>query len=183
MDKGSHKVAAVLLVCILISQAQFFREFYWPYIQYDNVGDPVVLTAQAARGATKSNESLLFFGDNWSSVVPFYSERKSLAVVPWTSPSLFDKIISDPQSLLGDAPLGGIIDCRLPLQTSAEQIGKIDATFYSAEQMAKIDAFLANRRTVFHNGRCRLIAPNELFQDVGLQLIMRKAFGDSFRTA
>src|SRR5262249_10346321 len=66
MDRGWHKVAAVMLVCILISQAQFFREFYWRYIQYDNVGDPVVLTAQAARDATKSNESLLFFGDSFS---------------------------------------------------------------------------------------------------------------------
>jgi hypothetical protein len=51
-------------------------------------------------------------------------------------------MISDPQSLLGDAPLGGIIDCRHPLQTSAEQIGKIDAQLYSAEQEAKIDALL-----------------------------------------
>jgi hypothetical protein len=30
----------------------------------------------------------------------------------------------------------------------------------SAEQEAKIDALLANRRTVFHNGRCRLMAPD-----------------------
>ena len=159
MDKGWHKVAAVMLVCILISQAQFFREFFWRYIQYDNVGDPMILTAQAARDATKSNESLLFFGENFSSVVPFYSERKSLGVVPWASPPLFDKMISDPQSLLGDAPLGGIIDCRHPLQTS-EQIAKVSSWLYSAEQTAKIDALLANRRTVFHNGRCRLMAPD-----------------------
>jgi hypothetical protein len=159
MDRGWRKVAAILLVCSLISQAAFFREFCWPYIQYDNVGDPVILTAQAARDATKSNESLLFFGDNFSSVVPFYAERKSLGVVPWMGPSLFDKIISDPQSLLGDASLGGIIDCRLPLQTTADQTGKIDASLYSAEQMAKIDALLLNRRPVFQNGRCRLIAP------------------------
>jgi hypothetical protein len=38
-------------------------------------------------------------------------------------------------------------------------MGKIDAWLYSAEQAAKIDALLANRRTVFHNGRCRLMAP------------------------
>jgi hypothetical protein len=77
-------------------------------------------------------------------------------------------MISDPQSLLGDAPLGGIIDCRHPLQTSAEQtafhhlerLGLIDAWLYSAEQKEKIDALLANRRTVFHNGRCRLMAPD-----------------------
>jgi hypothetical protein len=61
------------------------------------------LRTQTAR-LTKSNESLLFFGDNFLSVVAFCSERKSLAVVPWTSPPLCDKIISDSQSLLGDAP-------------------------------------------------------------------------------
>jgi hypothetical protein len=54
MDKGWHKVAAVMLVCILISQAQFFREFFWRYIQYDNVGDPMILTAQAARDAMRA---------------------------------------------------------------------------------------------------------------------------------
>jgi hypothetical protein len=159
MDKGSHKPAAIILACILISQGQFFRKFYWEYIQYDNLEDPVVQTAQAARNATKSNESLLFFGDSFSSVLPFYSERKSLAAVPWASPPLFDKIISDAQSLLGDAPLGGIVDCRYPLQTSAEQVG-FSTVLYTAEQDAKIDAFLANRRTVFHSGRCRLMAPD-----------------------
>jgi hypothetical protein len=160
MDRGWHKVAAIMLVCILISQAQFFFKFYWGYIQYDNVGDPAVLTAQAARDATKSNESLVFFGDNFSSIVPFYGERKSLGAVPWTSPNLFNKIISDPQSLLGDAPLGGIIDCRRPGQTSAEQVGKIDAWLYNSEQMAKIDSLLANRRTIFTSGRCRLMVPD-----------------------
>ena len=119
-----------------------------------------VLTAQAARDATKSNESLVFFGDNFSSIVPFYGERKSLGAVPWTSPNLFNKIISDPQSLLGDAPLGGIIDCRRPGQTSAEQVGKIDAWLYNSEQMAKIDSLLANRRTIFTSGRCRLMVPD-----------------------
>jgi hypothetical protein len=159
-DKGLHKAAAFILVCILISQAKFFWGVYWPHIQYDNAEDPVVVTAKAARDVTKSNESLLFFGENFSSIVPFYSERKSLAAVAWTSPTLFDKTISNPQSLLGDAPLGGIIDCRHPLETTAEQTGKIDAWLYSAEQEAKIDALVANRRTIFHKGRCRLIAPD-----------------------
>ena len=52
-----------------------------------------------------------------------------------------------------------MIDCRHPLQTSAEQIG-FGTQLYTAEQTAKIDALLANRRTVFHNGRCRLMAPD-----------------------
>ena len=38
------------------------------------------------------------------------------------------------------------------------QIGKIDTQLSTAEQEAKIDALPANRRTVFHNGRCRLMA-------------------------
>jgi hypothetical protein len=59
---------------------------------------------------------LIHFGDEWSSRIPFCSERKSLAVPHFTRQPAFKKIIADPQSFLDGAKLGGVIDCRLPQQ-------------------------------------------------------------------
>jgi hypothetical protein len=60
----------------------------------------------------------------------------------------------EPHGLIAHNARLRLIDRRHPLQTS-EQMAKTDAWLYSAEQTAKIDTLLANRRTVFHSGRCR----------------------------
>jgi hypothetical protein len=148
IEVGLRKTAAVILVCVVVSQLHYFREYFWSAVANDNVEAPTVLTARAARDATKPDESLLVFGDEWSSVIPFYSERKSLAVPSFTPPSVFEKIIADPQSLLDGARLGAVIDCRLPPQWQT----------YSPEQMAKIDQLMAGRNIPYQSGQCKLAA-------------------------
>lgn len=149
IDKGLRKTAVVILVCLVASQLHYFREYFWSPVATDNVSSPLVLTARAARDATKPDESLLFFGDEWSSVIPFYSERKSLGIPFFTPPQIFEKIIADPQPFLDGARLAGVIDCRLPPQWQT----------YKPEQMAKIDQFMAGRKILFQNEYCRLAAP------------------------
>jgi hypothetical protein len=149
IDKGWRKTAAIILVCVVASQLHYFREYFWNAVATDNISSPSVLTARAARDATRPDESLLVFGDEWSSVIPFYSERKSLAIPFFTQPPIFERIIADPQSLLDGARLAGVIDCRLPPQWQT----------YSPEQMAKIDQFMAGRKILFQNQYCRLATP------------------------
>jgi hypothetical protein len=149
VDKAGLKPVIIVLVCVIASQLQYFGEYFWNAVETDNVGAPSVLTARAAKDATKPDESLLFFGDDWSSVIPFYSERKSLGVPGFTPLPLLEKIVADPQAFLDGARLGGVIDCRLPPQWQT----------YKPEQMAKIDQFMAGRKIIFQNGYCRLVAP------------------------
>lgn len=149
LENGWRKTAVAALVCILLSQGHYFREFFWRAVATDNVDEVSILTAKFARDATKPDQSLLIFGEEWSSRTPFYSERKSLAVPSFTQQPLFDKIIADPQSFLGSATLGGVIDCRLPSPSQT----------YRPEQMAKIDQFMASRKIIFQNGYCRFAAP------------------------
>jgi 4-amino-4-deoxy-L-arabinose transferase-like glycosyltransferase len=149
IDKGWRKTAAIVLICVIAAQLHYFREFFWSAIATDNVGDPAVLTARAARDATKPDESLLVFGEEWSSRIPFYSERKSLTVPHFTQQSTLDKIVADPQSFLDGAKLGGVVECRLPGQWQT----------YRPEQIAKIDQFMAGRKIIFQNEYCRLAAP------------------------
>jgi Dolichyl-phosphate-mannose-protein mannosyltransferase len=150
VDKGRLKPVIVVLLCVIASQLQYFGEYFWQAVETDNVGASSVLTARAAKDATKPDESLLFFGDDWSSVIPFYSERKSLGIPGFTPLPLLEKIIADPQAFLDGARLGGVIDCRLPppqWQT------------YKPAQMEKIDQFMAGRKIIFQNAYCRLAAP------------------------
>lgn len=149
IDKGLRKTTAIVLVCVIASQLHYFREYFWSAVATDNIHSPSVLTARAARDATKPDESLLFFGDEWSSVIPFYSERKSLGIPFFTQQPTFEKILADPQSFLDGAKLGGVIDCRLPPQRQT----------YKPEQMAKIDQFMSGRKILFQNEYCRLAAP------------------------
>jgi 4-amino-4-deoxy-L-arabinose transferase-like glycosyltransferase len=149
IDTGWLKTAAVVLVCVIASQLHYFREFFWSEVAIDNIGTPSVLTARAAKDATKPDDSLIIFNGEWSSVIPFYSERKSLTVPNFVQQPTFERIIADPSAFLGGARLGGVIDCRLPTKWQS----------YQPEQMAKIDQFMAGRKIIFQNGHCRLVAP------------------------
>jgi hypothetical protein len=100
------------------------------------------LKPRRQRGTRPRAMRACFFSVTISLQSSHSTARKSLAVVPWTSPPLFDKMISDPQSLLGDAPLGGIIDCRHPLQTGANALAMelwndLRAKYGNAEQVGK----------------------------------------------
>jgi 4-amino-4-deoxy-L-arabinose transferase-like glycosyltransferase len=148
IDKGQLRTAAIVLVCVIASQLHYFREYYWFTVATDNVG-PLVLTARAARDTTKPDESLLIFGTEWSSAIPFYSERKSLGVPHFTKQPTFEKIIADPQAFLNGARLGGVVDCRLPPPQQT----------YRPWQMEKIDQFMSGRKILFQNEYCRLAAP------------------------
>jgi 4-amino-4-deoxy-L-arabinose transferase-like glycosyltransferase len=150
IEKGWVKTSAVVLAVIIASQIHYFQEYFWIAVSNDNVGDPPIVIARAARDATKPDESLLVFGDEWSSRIPFYSERKSLAVPSFTRPPTLEKILADPQAFLDGAKLGGVIDCRLPPPHWAA---------YRPEQTEKIDQFMTGRKIIFQNEYCRLAAP------------------------
>ncbi|WP_375414826.1 ArnT family glycosyltransferase [uncultured Bradyrhizobium sp.] len=147
-DKGWSKTALAVLFCIVASQLHYFHEFYWNAVANDNINSPPVLIALAAKEATKPEESLLVIGGDWSSVIPFYSERKSLMLPRFTPRPTFEKILADPQSFLDGARLGGIIDCR-PAQEQK----------YRPEQTARIDQFMVGRKVIFQNQYCSLVVP------------------------
>lgn len=147
IEKGRHKTAMLALASILISQLHFFNEFFWTPIRYDTFGGPTVKAARIAREMTKETDGLLVFGDDWDSTVPFYAERKSLAV-PRFAGAVLNRILANPEPFLGGQPLGAIVDCR-----------GSKVWIYPAQMSEAIDIFLANRKTLFSNEWCRVVAP------------------------
>jgi hypothetical protein len=143
--RASMAVAATLVIII----AAQFHQFYGN--QFRLLSSPTSQSsdyriALDARDHTPPDGSLLVFGEDWSSVVPYYARRKALAIPLWTPPDLLRDLLRDPASHLAGTRFAGVIDCRGP---------SVD---YDAEQQAIIDAFLAGRAVVVTEGGCRLLA-------------------------
>lgn len=148
LDTSWRRVAPFLFVCVLVSQFHFFNKYFWQPIKVDNIGSPIAAAARAARDLTKPDQSLLIFGDGWSSTVPFYAERKSLAVPRFVPDDLVTRILANPGVYTGDNQVGAIVDCRLS-----------DARPYPQTVAAAIDAFMAGRQTLYSNEWCRIASP------------------------
>jgi hypothetical protein len=110
---AAHSVLAATIVLLLgASQIAGFYNGFVPQIEQDRSQSDLLKAAMFVRKATPATASVLIFGDDWDSTIPYYSERKSLAVPGWAPPALIDRVIADPQSFLGDRPLAAIVLCR-----------------------------------------------------------------------
>jgi hypothetical protein len=105
-------IAGGLLLAVVSGQVIYFKQQFEPYILQDYSQELLFKTAQIVKDTTNPNNSILVFGEDWSSVLPYYAERKGLVIPPWTDPELIDRVIADPQSFLGDRPLGAIVLCH-----------------------------------------------------------------------
>src|SRR5262249_37699062 len=106
--------------------------------------------ATLARSLTSEKQSLLVIWPVWSSEVPFYSQRKSLVVssLPqFFTAELMQRVFDNPQSFLGDYPLGGIAYCKDTLRDRV-----------SEEKLALIAAFLSGRQVLGRDGDCELLS-------------------------
>jgi hypothetical protein len=106
---------------------------------------PRYQVAMMAKAITPPDSALIVLGSDWSSEVPYYAERKALAMPYWaaTSPVL-KKLLENPQSFVGDRPLGGIVYCR-----SAK---------VPADIAPEIKAFTTGRKVLGTAGDCQLLS-------------------------
>lgn len=71
-----YALAAGVLVVLVVSQVVYFKRNFEPQILNDTTQDPLFLAAQLVKAKTSPNSSVLVFGNDWSSIVPYYSERE-----------------------------------------------------------------------------------------------------------
>ena len=147
-QRYQYIIAAFVLTALVVGQIGYFRVTFLPIVERDYSQDQFYRIAQLAKELTPSGDSILVFGDDWSSVVPYYADRKGLVVPGWTPTTLIDKIIINPQAFLGDQPLGAIVSCRDGLATY-----KNNAT--------AIEQFVAKHAIIREFGGCQLLAPGQ----------------------
>jgi hypothetical protein len=145
-DAGRARLGISFLTLIVAGQIAYFYNYFGEYLTADYSTDPAFRLAAVARRLTNENQSLLVLWPDGTPEVPFYSQRKSLVLgheIP-TRIELMQQVFDNPQSFLGDSPLGGIAYCK-------DFLEKGDAR-------PLIDAFLSGRKVLGRDGDCEVLS-------------------------
>jgi hypothetical protein len=143
---GQQVIVAALLAAIVMGQLDFFKTTYANFI-WNPSNPPGLIIALKAKEMTRPDESLLVLGLDWSSVVPYYSERKSLAVPNVLPTPLLQQVVQDPQAFLGDRKFGGIVWCA------------DGSNAFLGDRSTMLEAFFAGRTVLAEAGPCKLLSP------------------------
>lgn len=139
------------LLCLgvlVVGQLMYFRSDYVKLLKKDLSNVPLYRIANVARSMTPADTSLIVIGDDWSSTIPYYAERKSLVIANWIPPVSWRRLLAAPQHYLDGVRLGGVIYCT-------------DKAPTDPERKALSEAFLAGRAVLAEANPCRLLAPKK----------------------
>ena len=76
--RGLALPAAVLTGALLVSQYSWFAYRFWPMLTPDPAADQELAVARYLRENTPRDSVIAIYGLDWSSLVPYYSERKAI---------------------------------------------------------------------------------------------------------
>ena len=77
--------------------------------------------AEYVKRAALPDESLVVFGNDWSSTIAYFSERKTFTVPPWFKD--YSGALSEPRKYIGDTQIGAVVVCNhLDLYAEAKAI-------------------------------------------------------------
>jgi len=109
---GRPLVAAFVVVVLLAGAAVRFTAHEWIQATAPLRDNPWYQAALLVKNSTPPASSLIVFGTDWSSEIPYYAERKSVALPGWATPEQARKFLDDPDALMGGLPIGAVVDCR-----------------------------------------------------------------------
>jgi hypothetical protein len=137
-------LASALLAVMLMSQLSYFHRIYVPDIGADLRHHPLVRTAELIRNNTDSDSAILVLGKDWMPALSYLSERKSVTMPGWIPRPVFDRLMSEPESLLGGKALGLIVWCK---EEPAYELTPL------------VEQFIADRALIAEAGDCKLLSP------------------------
>ena len=143
-EMGQPLLAGLVLAAIVAGQLVFFHNNYAPVIRSDLTKNELYLISQSVKELVPADQGLLVLGQDWSSEIPYYSERKSLALPNWMPLPLIQQALDDPERFLGGQKLGGIVYCT---------------TYSYNEKAPLIEAAVTGRRVLAEAGPCKLLSP------------------------
>lgn len=139
-------LAGLLLLALLGSQVAKFQKQNMGWMAAGAQGSPAQRIGLLAHAMIPEDGSLIVIGEDWSSTVPYYSRRRTLAVPAWATPAQVEAVLRDPQGHLAGTRYAGVVDC-------------LEGGFpYGSAVQLQIEAFLAGRRVLAHAGSCRILS-------------------------
>jgi hypothetical protein len=108
-NAGVVAATAAAAVIIAASTLVLMSKFV-PAIHVNQTHGRVIDIARFLRGHTQENQAVLFFGIDWSSELPYYATRRSVAVPDWI-PSKYLRQLLDADRTFGPHPLGALVVC------------------------------------------------------------------------
>lgn len=145
-DKYHWTISILGVVLIAASQILYFQSHFSSEIRKDTVNYDSYLLGDVIRKAVPEDAAIVVIGDEWSSAIPYYAQRRAVMIDASFPRIMLDTLINRPSDLLGPTPLGAIIDCgHEGYDASLDLIERLVA---SREQVASVNA-------------CRVLAGNE----------------------
>jgi hypothetical protein len=99
---------AVFLFCVFNSIARYYDDLH--LTQMNNASNLDNLASEI-RNVTQQKDVVLIFSDDWSSEIPFYSERRALIWPRWMEQDMDDPNMKEAIHRLGDRNIGAIVFC------------------------------------------------------------------------
>jgi Dolichyl-phosphate-mannose-protein mannosyltransferase len=140
---GRRVLASLILIAVALGQLVYFHNTYAPVFNVDFRQIHTSLIAQLTKQNTSPDDGLLVIGQDFASDIPYYSERKALAVPSWTPRPMLEKILTNPQAFLGGLRLGAVVYCT-------------DLGF--GDRSPLVNAFVAQRSVIAEAGTCQLLS-------------------------
>ena len=144
---GLSRAALFALVVLVGGELVYYYQRFAPFVTRDYSHARGVLVASIVKRVTTPDESILIIGDDWSSEIPFYSERRALALPSWASFQTVSRVLQSPQQMLGSARLGAVVYCP----------GSLGSYGASAEP---IRTFASQRREMGYALGCTVLRPD-----------------------
>ena len=162
-DAGYRWLAAVILVALPALQITFFWSDYARFLTGDS-GDigQVRNISSLIKQNTPIDGGLIIIGFDSNPAIPYYSERKSLAIPGWAPNDLMQRVFEHPQAFLGDNQFAGIVFCpaeweRRWLAWHSNDPRSSHSTSY-LDKLSIIRDFIASRRVLAEADGCQFIA-------------------------
>lgn len=113
-----------LTALLIASNLIAFQHRYGEVInqKFSTVNERVLAVAKVLREQTSPNSAVMIFGDEWSSAITYYAERKSFTVPDYFFH--YDEAWKTPQQFLGEMPLSAIVICKDWKVPTGEQVRK-----------------------------------------------------------
>ena len=142
---GRPALSFLLVLVLVAGEIGYFRSAFAPLVTADYSGQRSVQVGAAVKQLTQPGEAVLVLGDDWSSEIPFYGERKALVLPYWSSRDLIAKVLRNPSASVSPERLGAVVFC-------ADR-----ATSYADE--AGVRSFAESLSSLGEAGGCQILAP------------------------